>query len=125
MTEENCDDAEQLSKDETRTEYAPPNGTAPLEFDDVVAYLDNAKAELGCPACGGYEWDLSDSYKSAAGAQVPTLICIPPGGNIGKSAKNVPVILAICKQCSFIRMHARKPIVRWIDSRAREADANE
>lgn len=65
-----------------------------LDFDKVAAALARTKAIPSCPSCGEVEWAL-----------VPEVAVVPQWQS-GLNPPGIPVAVAVCKSCGFVRMHA-------------------
>gem|GEM_PF-2719485 len=92
-------------------------GTPVVEFEDAVEFLQT-RAPLPCPACGHGEWSVSAALKTTTDSGDRLALGIV-GVNIHTGVtrtQGVPLVLASCKKCAFIRMHGLTEISQWLEA---------
>jgi hypothetical protein len=83
-----------------------------VEFDEAAEFFAQ-RTTKGCPICGYTKWTLfssSGTEDSRYSFGVPGVSL--PSRNAMASA--MPVILAICMKCAFVRMHSAVDIAKWV-----------
>jgi hypothetical protein len=94
-----------------------------VEFDDAAAFF-RQRAISGCPICAYTKWSLlptdgEEGSRYSLGLPGVSL----PARQTFQSA--IPVIVATCKRCSFMRMHNASDIAKWVeDGRPEFSDAD-
>lgn len=78
----------------------------PLEFGDVVRFLDKVNANAVCPVCGGnHGWGIVARLQAPGVADhYPGLTCAHESGSVDNSSA-FPVITVTCKNCGYVRLH--------------------
>ena len=88
-------------------------GTPVVEFKDAVEFM-STRATKTCPACGHHKWSVAASTRAASdigytmglvGIELATGEILTHG---------IPLILATCKKCGYIRTHSLEFISKWI-----------
>lgn len=73
----------------------------------LMAYLNRVGASVKCPSCGHADWELVDMPEHTAA--VP--LVQDNGGWVAPPAR-VPAYVLVCRNCAFIRMHAKINVER-------------
>lgn len=71
----------------------------------LTSFLKNRQASTACPSCGTDQWQFVD----AAGHTGAVPLVQDDGGWVAPPAR-VPVYLLICRNCAFVRMHAKADV---------------
>jgi hypothetical protein len=79
---------------------------------DLVAFLHERKAISRCISCNSNDWHISSNSQIGAIPILshPAAWQMPPPTTIG-------VALMICKNCGFVKSHARFVIEEWKESK--------
>lgn len=90
-------------------------GTPIVKMNDAIDYLLQ-RTDQPCPACGYTKWDVVAASKQNEDSDIEVGLSI--GGVDASSGRahnsGLPVVAAICKKCSFVRLHAALGISRWM-----------
>lgn len=83
-----------------------------VSFEQAAEFFAK-RAQNPCPACGNNSWTLNASTK--IGEDYVSLgfsLMNQHDGNM--YLKGIPLIVATCKKCGFVRPHNLKIISKWI-----------
>lgn len=88
-----------------------PDGTPIVSFEDAVEFLEK-RATLPCSSCGHHEWSVftSQEAKSSWGAMGIVGLQLNTGNILSKA---IPVIVATCKKCAYLKLHNFTDISKW------------
>jgi hypothetical protein len=88
-------------------------GSNPIvSFDDAVDFLSK-RTDRPCPACGHYSWNVS-AGSEVEGDIVVASFALANQANGSIFFKGLPLVVATCKKCAFMRVHNLRSISRWI-----------
>ena len=89
-----------------------PVGTPVISFDDASDYF--AQRKVGnCPACGHNRWAIFTSSNKSGGGAAAGFAAVELTDFTSVSGA-VPVVMATCKKCAFIRTHSMLAISKWV-----------
>jgi hypothetical protein len=79
-----------------------------INADDLIKYLVAKGAKPECPSCGENDWHMS------TGAQEFATLPIAKSEFYARTTESyLAVMTMICKNCGFVRMHARPLVEAW------------
>lgn len=80
----------------------------------VREYFDSVGVKNDCPACGQSQWFLDPDIEGPGTGAVQVRADRVDKQNVRSS---LLYVLVICRNCGFIRQHARSLIVEWVRAR--------
>lgn len=80
---------------------------SPVMFDDLVRFFTATCQDTKCFVCGSVSWTIltEDDEKTASEASLK---------KSGSSGQYLPVYIAICRQCGFVRSHHSFFVHKWL-----------
>ena len=89
-----------------------PVGTPAISFEDATDFF--AQRKVGnCPACNHNQWAIFTSSNRHGGGTAAGFSAVELN-DFSSVSGAVPVVMATCKRCSFIRIHSMLAISKWV-----------
>jgi hypothetical protein len=90
-------------------------GTPIVRLNDAIDFFAQRTGQP-CPACGHTKWGVIATSPATTNSEVEISLGIL-GMDIGTgktSPAGLPLVVATCKKCAYLRMHGMVEISKWI-----------